>query len=188
MAGIVGTQGGGRTDFYHLALLAGAASGSTVYGTVAALRAEQGGDSYVTAYAIGREIELRVAAGLGENHAAAWDVRGTAGLMGGIVAAGLMRKLPVLALANAIGIAATMTIGHQVAKGTATATFHAGKAAGNCVLAALLAEVGFTGSTEALEAPRGFLRVLSPSSDVDIIVSGWGEEWLLAGSGMQGTG
>jgi 2-methylcitrate dehydratase PrpD len=49
---------------------------------------------------------------------------------------------------------------------------HAGRAAANGVLAALLAERGFTGPSGILEGERGFFRALAPDADPGRVVSG----------------
>ena len=49
----------------------------------------------------------------------------------------------------------------QQNRGTMCKSFHAGKAAANGVLAALLAERGFDSSQEIIEGKRGFARIYS---------------------------
>ena len=51
--------------------------------------------------------------------------------------------------------------------GTMTKPFHAGKAAHAGIMAARLAEAGFTASTDALEHPQGFLHAISPTGTED---------------------
>ena len=59
-------------------------------------------------------------------------------------------------LTYAMGIAATQAAGMQQNRGTMCKSFHAGKAAQNGVLAALLAERGFDSTQEIIEGRRGF--------------------------------
>jgi len=51
--------------------------------------------------------------------------------------------------------------------GTMAKPFHAGKAAHAGIMAARLAEAGFTANTDALEHPRGFLHAISPDGNED---------------------
>jgi 2-methylcitrate dehydratase PrpD len=57
-------------------------------------------------------------------------------------------------LVSAIGIGASSSVGAAAAQ---DAAWRAGKSASNGVLAALLAEAGFTGPADAIEHPRGLL-------------------------------
>jgi 2-methylcitrate dehydratase PrpD len=61
----------------------------------------------------------------------------------------------------ALGIAASQPIGLREQFGTMTKPFHPGGAARAGLMSALLASQGFTASTKALEAPRGFIQVAS---------------------------
>ena len=61
--------------------------------------------------------------------------------------------------------------------GTMCKSFVHGRAAQNGMLAALLAAEGFTSSERAIEAPRGFARVLAPGARLEEIVDGLGERY-----------
>src|SRR3569623_172115 len=61
----------------------------------------------------------------------------------------------------ALGIAASQPIGVREQFGTMTKPFHPGAAARAGLMSALLASRGFTASGKALEAPRGFVQVVS---------------------------
>jgi 2-methylcitrate dehydratase PrpD len=63
--------------------------------------------------------------------------------------------------AMALGIAASQPIGLREQFGTMTKPFHPGAAARAGLMSALLAQSGFTASARALEAPRGFVQVVS---------------------------
>jgi 2-methylcitrate dehydratase PrpD len=58
-----------------------------------------------------------------------------------------------------------------------TKPFHPGKAAMNGLLAALMAEQGFTSSLQSLEAERGFVNVLSEENKLDILTEKWSKKW-----------
>jgi 2-methylcitrate dehydratase PrpD len=89
----------------------------------------------------------------------------------------VLLKLDNKQLAMAMGLAGTQAFGLREMFGTMTKPFHPGKAAQNGLLAALLAEKGFTSSTQVLEAKRGFFNVMSPSHDLNKVLDGWGEEY-----------
>jgi 2-methylcitrate dehydratase PrpD len=55
--------------------------------------------------------------------------------------------------------------------------FHVGKAAQNGLLAALLAQQGFTSSERAIEAPRGFANVLATARNYAEITEGLGKTY-----------
>ena len=61
----------------------------------------------------------------------------------------------------AIGIAASQPVGLREQFGTMTKPLHPGAAARAGLMSALLASKGFTSSVRALEAPRGFVQVVS---------------------------
>jgi 2-methylcitrate dehydratase PrpD len=76
-----------------------------------------------------------------------------------------------------LGIAATQAGGLQQNRGTMCKSFHAGKAASNGVLAALLAERGFDSTQEPIEGKRGFSRIYSDTAEPDRLTEGLGQGW-----------
>jgi 2-methylcitrate dehydratase PrpD len=69
--------------------------------------------------------------------------------------------------------------------GTMTKPFHAGKAAHAGIMAARLAEAGFTANTDALEHPQGFLHAISPTGTEDRASdSKAGTEWAILTQGL----
>jgi 2-methylcitrate dehydratase PrpD len=62
-------------------------------------------------------------------------------------------------------------------------SFHAGKAASNGLLAALLAEQDFDGSEEILEGRRGFCRIYSARTDEEALVGELGSRWEINRNG-----
>ena len=68
---------------------------------------------------------------------------------------------------SAIALGASQSAGLMANFGTMTKPFHAGKAAHAGIMAARLAEAGFTASTDALEHPQGFLHAISPTGTED---------------------
>lgn len=70
--------------------------------------------------------------------------------------------------------------------GTMTKPFHAGRSAQSGVMAARLAQAGFTSSEDALEHPQGFLGAVSPAGDVDrdSPPDALGETWCIVEQGL----
>lgn len=139
-----------------------------------------------TAFVAGYETAARVALAVCPAHYdRGWHVTGTAGVFGAAAAAARLLGLDAGKTAHALGIAAAQAAGLREMFGTMTKPLHAGKAAQNGLLAALLAAEGCTSSTRALEAPRGFCAVLSDQYDVTKLTEGWGGQWELMKLGFK---
>ncbi|MGP4061058.1 MmgE/PrpD family protein [Halobacillus sp. H74] len=134
----------------------------------------------IRAFTLGCETELRLSNAVYPSHYdLGWHITSTAGVIGAAVAAGLLLNLEEEKMTYAIGIAATQASGLREMFGTMTKPFHPGKAAQNGLLATLLAEKGFTSSTQAIEAKRGFAAVLAPEHDLSRVNENWGYQWEL---------
>jgi 2-methylcitrate dehydratase PrpD len=158
----------------------GAATMGALLGASAG-RAVAGADA-LTAFALGVETQLRIGLAISPTHYDdGWHITGTCGPIGAAVTTGLVLGLDVEGLRNAVGIAASQSLGLREAFGTHTKPFHPGKAAANGLLAGLLAAEGMTAPEDALEADRGFAAVLgreSPQKLIDLI-GGLGDTWEL---------
>jgi hypothetical protein len=84
------------------------------------------------------------------------------------------RRCPAAAMA--LGIAASQPIGMRDPFGSMTKPFHPGGAARAGLMAALLAQQGFTASPKALEAPRGMMQTISTKNDWSEITQGLGQQ------------
>jgi 2-methylcitrate dehydratase PrpD len=62
-------------------------------------------------------------------------------------------------------------------------SFHAGKAASNGLLAALLAEQGFDSTDEMIEGRRGFCRIYSDKAAPELVLEQLGTRWEIARNG-----
>jgi 2-methylcitrate dehydratase PrpD len=155
--------------------------GSVALATLLALGPDAGisGPAALTAFALACEVQLRVAAAMTPwNFDAGWQVTGTAGVIGAAAGAGIILGLDAAALAAALGIAGSETVGLREAHGTMIKAAHPGKAAANGVLAALLARRGFSGPP--LERTRGYFDVLSGKWRPERLSRDLGERWELA--------
>ncbi|HLS87702.1 MAG TPA: MmgE/PrpD family protein, partial [Burkholderiales bacterium] len=139
------------------------------------------GRDLVTALLIGIEVECRIGnAVYPEHYDRGWHITGTAGVFGAAAATGWLLRLNPQRMAWALGLAASQAAGLREMFGTMTKSFHPGRAAQNGALSAFLAQAGFDSSERAIEAPRGFARVLSDRQDYDEITEGLGERWEAA--------
>lgn len=83
-------------------------------------------------------------------------------------------SLSVEQTSHAIGIASTQVIGLREMFGSETKSFHPGRAAQSGVLAAVLAQQGYTSSGQALEAKRGWANVVGATKeDVQVNLNKW---------------
>ena len=138
------------------------------------------GADFVHAFVLGVEAEERVGLSVfPEHYRAGWHITGTAGVFGSAAAAGKLLGLDERQMAWALGIAATQAAGLQEMFGSMCKSLHPGRAAQNGLTAALLAAKNFTSSERAIEAPRGFARVMSTRFDPEVITAGLGERFEL---------
>ena len=96
-----------------------------------------------------------------EHYDRGWHITGSTGTLGAAAACARLLGLDEHKTMMALGIAASQPVGLREQFGTMTKPFHPGAAARAGLLSALLARHGFTASTRALEAPRGFAQVVS---------------------------
>ena len=96
---------------------------------------------------------------------------------------GKLLDLDTQRLTYAMGIAATQAGGMQQNRGTMCKSLHAGKAAANGVLAALLAERGFDSTQEIIEGKKGFARIYSDAAEPEHLTEGLGSGWLIESNG-----
>jgi 2-methylcitrate dehydratase PrpD len=139
------------------------------------------GDAFLHAFILGVEAECRIGNSVYPPHYdVGWHITGTAGVFGAAAAAGRLLGLDEQKLTWALGIAATQSSGLREMFGTMCKPFHPGNAARNGLLAALLAQRGFTSSSQGIEAKRGFANVLSTAFKPGAITDRLGETWEIS--------
>jgi 2-methylcitrate dehydratase PrpD len=146
-------------------------------------RAPVSGTDFMLAYAVGFEAGVRSGRTAPGHHKGGWHLTGTLGSIAAGVACAKLLKLDRQCMTYAMGIAATEAAGMQQNRGTMCKSFHAGKAASNGVLAALLAERGFDSTQEIIEGKRGFSRIYSDVAVPEQLTAGLGESWLIETNG-----
>jgi 2-methylcitrate dehydratase PrpD len=90
-----------------------------------------------------------------------WHITGSTGMLGAAAGCARVLRLDPHRTAMALGIAASQPVGLREQFGTMTKPLHPGAAARAGLLSTLLAAQGYTASPRALEAPRGFVQVVS---------------------------
>ena len=141
------------------------------------------GAQLMLAYAAGFEAGVRAGRSAPGHHRGGWHLTGTLSSIAAGVAAGKLLGLDRQRLTYAMGIAATQAGGMQQNRGTMCKSFHAGKAAQNGVLAALLAERGFDSTQEIIEGKKGFARIYSDVAAPEALTTGLGQDWLIETNG-----
>jgi len=155
---------------------------ASVFAVLAALasQTQPAGALALAAFALGCEAQLRVGVSISpEHYDRGWHITGTCGVIGCAVTAGLLLRLDVAKLAQAVSIAASMFVGQREAFGTMTKPFHPGKAAANGIAAARLAERGQQAVSDVFEARGGYSHSLSTMVDFDLMNGQMGERWEL---------
>jgi 2-methylcitrate dehydratase PrpD len=111
----------------------------------------------IAAFIIGAEVASRIVrANFKATSDGGWHTTGMVGVIAAAAAAVRLLKAPAEAVPNVIGISASLASGFVANFGTMTKPLHAGNAARNGVLAAMLGKRGFTSSPIALEARTGY--------------------------------
>ncbi|HUI95345.1 MAG TPA: MmgE/PrpD family protein [Xanthobacteraceae bacterium] len=141
------------------------------------------GADLMLAYAVGFEAGVRAGRTAPGHHNGGWHLTGTLGSIAAGAACGRLIGLDAQRLTYALGIAATQASGMQQNRGTMCKSFHAGKAAQNGLLAALLAERGFDASQEIIEGKRGFARIYSDVAAPEALTAGLDLRWLIETNG-----
>ncbi|MDY6844819.1 MAG: MmgE/PrpD family protein [Thermodesulfobacteriota bacterium] len=132
--------------------------------------------SYIIGFEVGAKIGIVVCR---SHYLIGWHTTCTLGTLGAVAAAARILKLDVEETRMAFGIAASLAGGLKQNFGTMTKSFHAGNAARNGIVAARLAQKGFTAQKSILETPQGFCKVFAGGADLDLenIADGLGERF-----------
>ena len=157
--------------------------GAACMGVLIALAGETApsGDAALRAFAAGCEAQLRAGVSISpEHYDRGWHITGTCGVLGAAVTAALLLDFGDDALARAIRLASTMTLGQRDAFGTMAKAFHPGKAAADGILAARLAAQGLDAPRDVIEDERGFAAALSTRFDAAQLLRASAAPWELS--------
>ncbi len=161
---------------------------SPILSALFALAQSRGGISgreLAVAYAAGFEAGVRAGQAAPGHHDGGWHLTGTLGSIAAGAACARLLRLDEKQMVHALGIAATQAAGMQQNRGTMCKSFHAGKAAANGVIAALLAEQGFDSSDEIIEGKRGFCRIFSNVAAPEKVLDELGTRFEIARNGYK---
>ncbi|KAI6905359.1 hypothetical protein KC318_g5585 [Hortaea werneckii] len=196
---IYGHGGTRRTDAQHASLLNGIASHVHDYddthlatiihptGPVASAllayaehRGGIPGEDLLCALVAGIEASCKIGLAVWPSHYdIGWHITSSTGSVGAAVGIGKLMKLDEEQMAHAIGLAAVQVIGLREMFGSDTKSFQPGRAAQSGLMAALMAENGYTSSLQALEAKRGWANVVAGGGTpkLDDYIAELGEKW-----------
>ncbi|MFN8773151.1 MAG: MmgE/PrpD family protein [bacterium] len=141
------------------------------------------GRDFMLAYATGFEAGVRVGRTAPGHHDGGWHLTGTLGTIAAGAACAKLLGLTGQQMTYALAIAATQAAGMQQNRGTMCKSLHAGKAASNGLLSALLASKGFDGTQEIVEGKKGFGRIYSNRCEPEKLIEGLGGPWVIETNG-----
>jgi 2-methylcitrate dehydratase PrpD len=130
----------------------------------------------------GYETGIRAALAAGKSHYEYWHTTATCGTFGAAAGAAKVLGLDTGPFVWALGSAGTQSSGlwEFLSEGAMSKQLHPGKSSMNGLLAVLLAQKGFTGSSRIFEGEKGFLKATSDDYDLDILTDGLGETYHTA--------
>jgi 2-methylcitrate dehydratase PrpD len=167
--------------------------GSIVIATTLATaeRADASFDAITSAVTVGYEISARVASVAGRGfHARGFHATGLVGPIAAASAAGRILGLDSAAMADALGLATSMSSGLLafLADGGWSKWLHTGWSAHGGIIAAELASHGFRGPHHGLDHKYGLYGAFlgKPDLDLDAVTAGLGQDWLGAAASAKG--
>lgn len=126
------------------------------------------GSEFVTAYVIGFEVFGKLGRAMNTAHyRRGWHATATFGTLAATAAVARVLRLTRDQTVMALGIAASSAGGLRANFGSMVKPLHAGYAARNGVLAAVLARAGHDASEQAFEHPYGYLELFSGEGGYD---------------------
>ena len=144
------------------------------------------GRALLDAWVVGFEIEAVLGAAMNPRHyTQGWHCTSTLGTIGAAAAAARLLDLDRPAVARCLAVAASEASGLKENFGTDTKPLHAGLAARNGIVAALLAKSGLSASSHALDGPQGFLTAMgSERPELGDALHMLGGRWEILESGV----
>jgi len=135
----------------------------------------------------GYETGIRAALAAGKSHYKYWHTTSTCGTFGAAAGAAKVLGLESEPFVWALGSAGTQSSGlwEFLTEGAMSKQLHPGKSSMNGLLAALLAQKGFTGSSRIFEGKKGFLKATSDDYDFNILTNGLGETFHTARNSLK---
>lgn len=141
------------------------------------------GSELMAASVAGYEVGIRIGEFLGRSHYRIFHTTATAGTLAAAAAVGRLLKLDAAQMLHAFGSAGTQAAGlwEFLRDAADSKQLHTAKAASDGLLAAYLAQDGFTGAQRILEGPQGLAAGMSRGdADPAKLTEGLGSRWALA--------
>jgi 2-methylcitrate dehydratase PrpD len=144
------------------------------------------GRALLDAWVVGFEIEAVLGRAMNPRHyTQGWHCTSTLGTLGAAAAAARLLGLDREAVGRCLALAASEASGLKENFGTMAKPLHAGLAARNGIVAALLARSGLTASSRALEGPQGFLVAMgSERESLGDALETLGQRWEVLETGV----
>jgi 2-methylcitrate dehydratase PrpD len=150
-------------------------------------KCKMSGKETLTAYIAGMEVAYVIGAAMAMKATEmGWHTTSMLGTISAVAASANMLKLTPLQTRIALGISASLAGGLGRNVGTMTKPMHAGNAARNGVVAALLAKNGFTGNANIMEGEASFCSMFTGGVGREPIdkVSDLGSIWNIVSIGI----
>ncbi len=139
------------------------------------------GRDFITAAIAGYEAGVRVGAFLGLSHYKIFHTTGTAGTIAAAAAVSHLLNADEETMLHSLGSAGTQSAGlwEFLRDAADSKQLHTAKAAADGLLAAYLAQDGFTGAKRILEGAQGMAAGMSSDADARKLTEGLGERWAV---------
>jgi 2-methylcitrate dehydratase PrpD len=140
------------------------------------------GRELLTASVAGYEVGIRVGEFLGRSHYKIFHTTATVGTVAAAAAVGRLLGLSPAQMLDAFGSAGTQAAGlwEFLRDAADSKQLHTAKAATDGMMAAYLAQDGFTGAKHILEGPQGMAAGMSTDADPAKLTDRLGSRWALA--------
>jgi 2-methylcitrate dehydratase PrpD len=137
-----------------------------------------GGAALLDAFVLGAEIACRLGDAAGPAHyTQGWHITSTSGIFGAALASGRLLGLAPSALVDALGNALAQGAGSVETLGTMSKSLSVGQAARGGLMAALLAENGYTGPERPLTGRHGFFALYCGDAEPSRLTDDLGSRW-----------
>ena len=140
------------------------------------------GRELITAAVAGYECGVRVGEFLGRSHYKVFHTTGTAGKLAAAAGVGRLLALDASRMNDCLGSAGTMAAGlwEFLRDAADSKQLHTAKAAADGLMAAYIAQDGFTGARRIFEGPQGMGAGMSTDADPACLVDRLGSRWATA--------
>mgnify|MGYP000137198766 CR=1 FL=1 len=154
---------------------------AVVFPAVLAMAQDRGssGRELITAAVAGYEAGIRIGEFLGREHYKIFHTTGTVGTVAAAIAVGRLINLSPEKMLHAMGSAGTQAAGlwEFLRDAADSKQLHTAKAAADGLMAACLAEQGFTGAKRILEGSKGMAAGMSVHADPACLTDRLGQRW-----------